>query len=133
MSLSGCWFHGHKCRLTEKAREKHKNDKAWNKQQNDRLKRTRNREAFIRKHGYLTKSIWECEYETKVAELDMTLLECRNKFLPSFYNENRGAVTSLAILEAVRSEQLFGMLEVDIEVKYNINNNNNKPLVKLSK
>ena len=108
--FNGCYYHGHQCRLTEKVKNEN-----WLRNQPELLKRTELRRKYINNEGYNVMSIWECDYDNLVKD-NVELKEHIHNRLPTFFKENRYEVAPTTILDAVRGGNLYGMLEVDIEV-----------------
>ena len=98
--FNGCWYHGHKCRLTRRAWKHH------GKLMEKRQRQTEEKKEYLQRHGYRLVEMTECSYNI----LPVT------KYLPSYYQSHKKGLTPQQILNDVQSEQLFGMVEVNIEV-----------------
>ena len=77
---------------------------------------TRTRKDFITETmGYKYVEIWECEYKKWVQQyLDY---QKENRLLPPFARTHPGQLCEEVILSAVKKEELFGFVEVDISVR----------------
>lgn len=89
------------------------------KSQLKQLQRTESRIQYLRERGFQVVELWECEFADLV-EADETLQETIARSQPLFYRNHRGKTTEEAIINAVQSEELFGMVEVDIMVGVHI-------------
>ena len=106
--FNGCYHHGHQCYLT---RHITKPDQV--KKQEAKYKRTQEKEKFLRRCGYFVTSIWECEYKKWV---EPRVQNVRDRYLPTYYQSHKRALSETEILTDVYHGDLFGMLEVDLEV-----------------
>ena len=85
--------------------------------------RTTDRITYLKKKKYNVIEMWECEFkqlsytETGFNETDI---------IPPFTRKNPGKTNMNHILKAVKDEELFGMVEVDIEVPEKWKNGINK-------
>ncbi len=110
--FDGCFFHGHapeQCCLNRNCNPK------LLSQLKQRRERTMERRQFLENMGYSVESIWECEYKEQYENAPL-MDEVKLKLLPSFYSCNPGKLTQHAITTAVISGDLFGVVEVDIQV-----------------
>ena len=98
--FDGCWFHGHKCRLTEKTWQKYEH------LMEQRRKHTEKKAQYIREQGYQLVTMKECECKSFPV--------CH--YLPPYYQTHKRGLTREEILMDTISGHLFGMIEVDIEV-----------------
>ena len=105
MEFYGCYYHSHFCMK----------DKMCEKDRIQKLKRTQERENFIREQGFEVISMWECQFLSEM-ESCQELTEFSQRFFPEFYRSHPGSVKPEAILDAVKSGKFFGLVEVDIEV-----------------
>ena len=81
-----------------------------------RLQRTQEREKYLREKVSHLRVIWEHEFKS-CAKTDVRLKTFIQSRLPPFYRQRPyGSVSESMLLDAVRSESLFGFLEVDIHV-----------------
>lgn len=85
------------------------------KSQQSRLHRTETRRHYLQQQGYNVREVWECDFEDLARENE-TLHNVITRSQPKFFRRNKGPVSEANILEAVKEEQLFGMIEVDITV-----------------
>ena len=78
-------------------------------------KRTLWRKNFI-KHimNYNFVEIWECEYSEWIKDKEKYLSEA--SIMPPHARHHRGGLTEEQILQAVKKEELYGFIEVDIKV-----------------
>ena len=106
----GCYFHGHICQNTKNIR----NEK-WHYNKDALFKQTQTRKEYITSLGYKVREIWECEFDDMCSE-NKSLKDFLKKQSPSFLSKHPGCVTEKIIINAVKNEELFGMVEVDIEV-----------------
>ena len=98
--FDGCWYHGHKCRLTSKAWEK------FPKLMTKKQKRTQDKETYLKEQGFKVVKMKECQYQPLPL----------NKYLPPYYQSHKKALTQDQILKDVVDGTLFGMVEVNIQV-----------------
>ena len=114
--FNGCRFHGHdpsKCAITAKI-----NSKNWKTRQPILCKRTEERAALLRRMGFNLEEIWECDYKENIKS-HVKSLKIEENYLPPFCRKYRGKHISMhTILQGVRSEELFGMVECDIRVPH---------------
>ena len=106
----GCYFHGHICKNTKNIR----NEK-WHYNKDSLFRNTQNRREYITTLGYKIKEIWECEFDSMCSE-NKPLKEFIRSRCPTFISKHPRCVDEKTIINAVRNEDLFGMVEVDIEV-----------------
>ena len=98
--FDGCWYHGHKCRLTNKAWEK------FPKLMTKRQKMTQDKETYLKEQGFKVVKMKECQYQPLPL----------NKYLPPYYQSHKKGLTQDQIVKDVVDGKLFGMVEVDIQV-----------------
>ncbi|XP_071805255.1 uncharacterized protein [Asterias amurensis] len=104
----GCYWHGHRC---------WKNKKMYNeklkKPMKQLLEETEKRAELIRKMDYKLEEKWECEWEEEKADSKelMSFLESRR--LPL---QRKESMTTREIIKAIRSGNIFGFVECDINV-----------------
>lgn len=65
--------------------------------------------------GYKVEEMWECEFD-EFCKPRPVIHALDWEMRPAFYRKHRGKVNEKQILDGVKSETLFGMVEVDIEV-----------------
>ncbi len=110
--FDGCFFHGHPpdlCRLNENS------NPCLLSVMKQRHQRTMERREFLENLGYVVETIWECEYLEQYENCAL-MDEVKLTLLPSFYSSNPGTITKTDITSAIISGELFGAVEVDIEV-----------------
>lgn len=118
---NGCYYHGHCCHLNRSMNS------------NERLKRfnkTKDCEKYLVDSGYKVQSIWECEF-LQLLSKNKSLQHLLNKSTPNFYKKCKGGATMNQILKSVKKDELFGIIECDIEVPSKWNDND-KPNTSLS-
>ena len=115
----GCFFHGHTCQIS-------KDDQRETKYEN-----TMKRLEFLKQQGFKVITIWECEYRQQLRENEEMRAFVRNG-LPQFYRKHPYSVTHEKIMDGVRNNDLFGFVEVDIEVPDSWQDVNYKPNTHLS-
>ena len=103
--MDGCFFHGHRCHLTENAWKL--NPKLMEK----REKKTREKEQYLKINGYRVEKIRDCNYVKHVRpHLNY------DRYLLPYYRKHKGLLSVETILKDIQQESLFGMVEVDLEV-----------------
>ncbi len=111
----GCYAHGHDlavCPITGKIK-----NESWKARQPQLLRRTEPRSAFIRDWGFQLVEKWECSYN-KQGQLAASLEGvAHTDYLPPCCKRWRGQdVKPLDILEAIKNQEFFGMVECDMQV-----------------
>lgn len=104
----GCYYHGHRCALTNGIR----NERWCNELRDKFCKRT---EAKRDAMGLKVSVMLVCEFRHLIATND-NVREFVNACRHSFHRLHPGMVNVSQILTTVRNEDLFGMVEVDIRV-----------------
>lgn len=79
------------------------------------MKKTKVKVEKLDRQGYKVVEMWECEFRAFCKD-HPKIYAIRNACRPTFSQKHRGPVTESQILNGIRSGQLFGMVEVDIEV-----------------
>ena len=105
----GCYWHGHDCVAMKSVTE----NKTKNKTMAELQAETVNNSLYIKKCGYNLVEMWECEWKEmkkKNAELKEFLKKLRRP------NDFRRQMTEQQILNGVRNDTFFGLVECDIEV-----------------
>lgn len=90
-----------------------KSDK-WAKRQGKQLARTQMRSEYIGQRGFRVIEKWE--YESELIKENEELQTVITRSQPVFFKNHKRKVSEETILDAVRSEERFGLLEVDIKV-----------------
>ena len=103
--MDGCFYHGHKCYLTENSWKSHSG------LMYARQKKTKEKEDYLKHHGYRVEKIKECEYK-KYIKPHMNY----DKYLPAYYRQHKRSLSEAKILKDVEQGHVYGMVEVDIEV-----------------
>ena len=80
-----------------------------------RFLKTKDRAEYIKDKGYIFIEMWECELK-KLTYTTPELDQCN--IIPPFTRAFPGPVNSEQILTAVKKDELFGVVEVDIEVPH---------------
>ena len=115
----GCYFHGCPCQSS-------KEDKRESKFQS-----TMKRLEFLKQQGFEVITIWYCEYRQQLRENEEMRAFVRNG-LPHFYRKHPSSVTREEIIEGVVNDELFGFVELDIEIPDSWQDVNYKPITDLS-
>ncbi|XP_048238897.1 uncharacterized protein LOC124129020 [Haliotis rufescens] len=108
----GCYFHGHHCHLTTKARAQEKSRERLEQ----KLKATRARAAYIRDLGYTVVEMWECNFRAECKTNSQLSSFIRDRQPPFTQKKAWKKVSERDMLNAVEKGELFGMVEVDIRV-----------------
>ncbi|XP_078601001.1 uncharacterized protein LOC144876010 [Branchiostoma floridae x Branchiostoma japonicum] len=105
----GCYWHGHACSLTRGQVFNDRRGKSFATLRAETAQTT----EYLRACGYTVTEMWECQWRNLVrADVRLaSFLEGRKT--PT---ENLPDMTSERVLQAVRSKELFGTVECDIEV-----------------
>ena len=102
--FQGCYWHGHGCRLD---RNKDAEDKKGRRLRTQRVSST------LKDKGYTVEEMWECEWRDPMR---------RNSQIFRFLEENiilqtkHTNLTGLQMLNAIAKDEIFGLIECDIEV-----------------
>ena len=79
------------------------------------LERTEAKVNKLRREGYNVVEMWECEFRD-FCKSHPKIYGIRNQCRPTFSQKHRGKVNEAQIINGIRTGQLFGMVECDIEV-----------------
>jgi hypothetical protein len=90
------------------------NEKSGERQRK-KLERTLSRIQYLSNLGYAVTEMWECDWNIDPHHRIATKLFRSNYEAPFTRNIRRG-ISPEALVEAVRSEEFFGLVECDIEV-----------------
>jgi hypothetical protein len=104
---NGCLVHGHSCINT--TNEKFKTLMA------DKRKRTEERIAYFKARNYNIQEMWHCQFQNLI-ENDKELENFINEKRPNFFRKYPHKVSDTQIRDAVLQDELFGIIEVDLEV-----------------
>ena len=105
----GCFVHG--CATcTDKV--KHKKSDKWLQSQQSKNERTKIRKEYLESLGYKV-DIWECEFKSQFLDSTEAI---RNRYMPNYYSKHIRPPAKTTFLKAIKSDEFFGMAEVDIEV-----------------
>ena len=108
--LHGCFYHGHQCRLNPTKQFNDLRKKSMEELRDETARNT----AYLRRLGYTVVELWECQWQQMKAENKD--LQC---FIATHFRrrlDRRRHMTQAQILDAVRSGELFGLVECDINV-----------------
>ena len=108
----GCYFHHHggDCPLMNKNLSEKEKKKGLLAQ-----KRRQDRNNYYKKLGYEVEEIWECKFLKMIKDTPDLQKFVENQ-RPKFFKKHKKTLTEKEILEAVKRDDLFGMVEVDIAV-----------------
>jgi hypothetical protein len=104
--FQGCYWHGHQCRLTQKA-EKHDPEL-----QSERRTKTETNIAYLRELGYEVIDIRECDWYDHKKCYNIKQFLDEHHPTPNFWN----TISKTIIINAITNGSLFGMVECSIEV-----------------
>ncbi len=107
--FEGCYHHGHQCYLTRQI-----TDERWLKERDDKYKKTMEKIEYVKNQGYNVEVMWECDF--KKVQNKPEVKETIEQGRPKFYKRYPRTVSEERLLQAVRQDDIFGMLEVDIRV-----------------
>ena len=116
----GCFFHGHSC-------------VTWKNKitQKERYDKTVNRIGFLEQKGYTIHRIWQCEFQKQINESEQLRQFIKDR-RPTFYQKHPQSCKTSDILDSVVKNELFGFLEVDIQIPDTWDEVNYKPNTDLS-
>ena len=106
LQFSGCWYHSHMCELAPRGKGQNLRDNLENQ-----LKTLQNLQYF-QLLGYKVYHTWECEFENLKAREAEVKNFCKNLNIAV---DTRYKISEDKILSEVKSGDLFGMVECDIE------------------
>ncbi|KAJ8311825.1 hypothetical protein KUTeg_010638 [Tegillarca granosa] len=107
----GCYYHGHSCPVTRDIK-----DEKWLKTREQKFTKTQATTRYLQQQGYKVIELWECQYK-EFCRQHPKMYDVINKSRPDFFQKHKYKnVTEDQILQAVVNDQLFGAIEVDIEV-----------------
>ena len=122
----GCYFHGHLCSLT-----KHIKKENLQKLLTQRRERTMKISSFIKQRGYNIIEIYECQFN-EMKRNSKNLRDFIWTHQSSFTRKFAGRVSEKQIIEGIKSDELFGLVEVDISVPTSWDEVSNPPNTSLS-
>ena len=93
----------------------HKVNEKRAEQQRKKLERTRSRMQYLSNLGYEVTEIWECDWNDHPHHRLASEL-FRSSYEAPFTRKIRKGVSPDALLEAVKCDKFFGLVECDIEV-----------------
>ena len=108
----GCYFHGHECENTRRM-----NPPELRQRMNARRQRTEKRLEFLRENGYTVTVVYECQW-IQDTDYEEAWQRFGGGFIPPFTKSINKSVTVKKLLDAVRSGNIFAMIECDIQVFY---------------
>ncbi|KAK3705281.1 hypothetical protein QZH41_008170 [Actinostola sp. cb2023] len=106
----GCYWHGHDCTLNQ-GKEMNETRK---KPLSELRTETEANTEYIQDHGYEVVEVWECEWR-RIKKTNPSV----KQFLNSKFQrplDTKWTMTEQEILQAIRDQQLFGVVECDIRV-----------------
>ncbi len=106
----GCYHHGHECALTN-----HVKSRKWHKTKEHLAARTQTITDFLRSKGYTVIEMRECVFQALFRD-SKRMYDISYQSRPSFCQKHRGKVNETQILNGVRDDSLFGMIECDIGI-----------------
>ncbi|XP_078694703.1 uncharacterized protein LOC144923755 [Branchiostoma floridae x Branchiostoma belcheri] len=104
----GCFWHGHNCCLTQGLDIHPIRQKSMAELRED----TKEMTEYLRGEGYNVIEMWECEWQDLKRTKEVAAFLAQRK-TPT---ENRYKMSETEILQAVRKDDLFGVVECDIQV-----------------
>ncbi len=108
--FQGCYWHGHLCEVT-----KNVSNKKWFEKREQRYRKTLETTEYLRRSGYHVEEMWECEFR-EYCKQNREIYPFIDSTRPAFFQKHRSKITEKRILEGVTNGDLFGAVEVDIEV-----------------
>ena len=105
----GCFWHGHLCDVTQGIK-----DEQWLAMRVQKYKKTQEITKYLKREHHVIE-MWECEFRDYCRQHPQiyTFIDAMR---PGFFQNHKGKITEEKILEGVVKGNLFGMVEVDIEV-----------------
>ncbi|XP_066264599.1 uncharacterized protein [Branchiostoma lanceolatum] len=104
----GCFWHGHDCHLTADINTNAIRNKSMTELKEDTDEMT----EYLREEGYKVIEMWECEWQRLKRNQEVSAFLAGRK-TPT---ETKYKLLKEEILQAVREDELFGVVECDIEV-----------------
>ena len=101
--FQGCYFHACECQRSRMS------EKLFNKRQT----RTLDKIAYLKSQNYNVEEMWECHFK-KLMYFNPKINH--SEIIPPFARKYTGEISQKTILEAVKNDELFGAIEVDIQV-----------------
>ena len=105
----GCYFHGHVCEVTRGV-----SDDNWQATRAQKYGKTQETTTYLKREHHVVE-MWECEFGQYCSKHPQ-IYAFIDSMRPGFFRDHKGKITENHILEGVITENLFGMVEVDIEV-----------------
>lgn len=99
----GCFWHGHCCKL---------NSSKQTSQSKQKYEETLKRHCYLRNLGLKVRSVWECEWDVYIKENAQVQVFLKETFE---IGDGKASKTATEIVGAVKTEDFFGLLEIDIE------------------
>ena len=106
----GCYFHG--CPI---CKPDNRDDKSKGKSLNEKFIKTKEIEQYIKECGFDLKTIWECEFKEFRKNNSIS-----NKYL--YPTESLCRMDETLVLDLIKSNKIFGAVEVNIHVPENLKN-----------
>ena len=108
--FQGCVFHGHECHLTE---QWHDGGEFQGKTLKQRAEKTGDKVKYCHHHGYKVVEMYECQWDKMKKDDGAIRKHCLDIQTAS---ERKRKLSSSQILRGIRLGEIFGIVEVDIEV-----------------
>ena len=105
----GCYWHRHLCDDTRGIR-----DEKWRATRASKYQRTQETTAYLKKEHNVIE-MWECQFR-QYCRQNSAIYNFIDGKRPGFFRNHKGNITEDSILEGVLKGDLFGMVEVDIQV-----------------
>ena len=109
LQFHGCYWHGHLCDVTKGIR-----DEKWHATRASKYRKTRETTTYLQKEHRVIE-MWECQFR-QYCHQHPQIYDFIDSQRPGFFRHHKGKKTADAILDGVDSGELFGMVEVDIQV-----------------
>ena len=109
LQFHGCYWHGHLCDVTRGIK-----DEQWLATRVQKFKQTQDTTAFLNREHHVIEML-ECEFRDYCHQHPQ-IYTFIDTMRPGFFQAHKGKITEDKILEGVVKGDLFGMVEVDIEV-----------------
>ena len=107
---NGCYYHHcpHNCNIASRIKSKTWLSKLQKTKTKDMIRRN-----FLISQGYEVITIQECEF---ISQIKPKCSKIYDKYLPSYYQRNKGPLSFKKIIKDIKNGRLFGAVEVDIRV-----------------
>ena len=109
LQFHGCFWHGHLCSIMNGVR-----DEKWQASRAQKHRKTLQTIAFL-KRDHQVMEMWECQFR-QYCRQNPAIYDFIDTNHPGFFQKHKGKISEDTILAGVVNEELFGMIEVNIEV-----------------